>query len=111
MENIRWIKNSILRRMDLIIDWMQYYALNLILAAMVFGMLVLMALMAAAILWEPAEAKLHPWVQEQLAREADPEWQAAQARLHRKHGTGHVIIYAPQGAYYHNARGEKCRFM
>lgn len=41
----------------------------------------------------------------------DAVWEATQQRLHRKHGTGHVIIYTPGEVYYYNARGEKCRYI
>ena len=46
-----------------------------------------------------------------VIRQEDPEWEAEQRRLHRKHGEGYVIVYeAGQPPHYINDRGEKCRF-
>lgn len=95
-------------------DWCRYYAWQIILLAIVIVFIACVGLMAWAVVFAPESSVAaieREWIREQTRLEADPEWQAEQERLHRRHGTGHVIIYTEQGTYYVNARGDKCRFM
>jgi hypothetical protein len=96
------------------ISWIREYELNIALSIMAGSVIIIVVMMLAVALWTPdyladdIEAK---WLQRQAALEADPEWQVRQQQLHLKHGLNHIIEYAPQGAHYTNAAGEKCRFM
>lgn len=95
-------------------DWCRYYVWQIVLFAMVIVFIAIIGFVSWAIIFAPessAAAIEREWIEEFWQQESDPAWQAEQARLHRKHGTGHVIIYEPGGAYYHNASGEKCPFM
>ena len=97
-----------------VLDWFRYYVWQIVLLVMVVVFVTIIGFVSWAIIFAPessAAAIEREWIEEFWQQESDPAWQAEQARLHRKHGTGHVIVYTPQGAYYVNARGEKCRFM
>jgi hypothetical protein len=97
------------------IAWVRYYQLNLFLFFVIGWLIFLVVVGVFLALWAPDESvrRIHAaWEQEMAEREADPAWQAEQERLHRKHGKGYGIIYEPgQEPYYHNDRGERCRFI
>ena len=108
------MKKRIIIKLRTINQWLDIYMLNIVLIVIVGGFLVFVVLMTAVALWTPQSLQdsiEREWLQQQAALEADPAWQAEQARLHKKHGLDHVIVYTPEGASYVNAQGQKCRFM
>lgn len=79
--------------------------------AAIIGALVVVIIGAVTIMQTPPESRhAAKWHAEFHAAAEDPTWRAEQDRIARKHGRDRVVYYTPEGAFFYDDQGRKCRF-